>query len=83
MAMRTATPFWLAWAHLGALLVLFVAQRFLDPWPTLRTGAMVKADASGSMASPAWGTSTTTGDSGPEGEMTSNGSQLALTGVDP
>lgn len=41
MAMRTATPWWLAWAHLGALLILFVAQRFLDPWPTLRTGATV------------------------------------------
>lgn len=43
MAMRTATPWWLAWAHLGALLVLFVAQRFLDPWPSLRSAATVAA----------------------------------------
>ena len=41
MAMRTATPWWLAWAHLGALLFLFVAQRFLDPWPSLRSGLTV------------------------------------------
>jgi hypothetical protein len=43
MAMRTATPWWLAWAHLGALLILFVAQRFLDPWPTMRSALTVAA----------------------------------------
>jgi len=41
--MRTATPWWLAWAHLGALVVLFVAQRFLDPWPTLALAGTVAA----------------------------------------
>jgi hypothetical protein len=37
MAMRTATPWWLAWTHLGALLLLFVSQRFLAPWELLQT----------------------------------------------
>lgn len=37
MALRTATPWWLAWTHLGALLVLFVSQRFLEPWEGLQT----------------------------------------------
>jgi hypothetical protein len=37
--MRTATPWWLAWAHLAALLVFFVAQRFLGPWESLQSAA--------------------------------------------
>jgi hypothetical protein len=34
--MRTATPWWLSWAHLFALLVLLFSQRFLGPWATLQ-----------------------------------------------
>ncbi len=37
MAMRTATPWWLAWTNLAMLLILFVSQRLLDPWDTLQT----------------------------------------------
>jgi len=43
MAMRTATPWWLAWTHLGALLVFFVSQRFLGPWETLQLAGTVIA----------------------------------------
>jgi hypothetical protein len=43
--MRTATPWWLSWAHLFALLLLFIAQRFLGPWDTAQTVISVAAVA--------------------------------------
>jgi hypothetical protein len=34
--MRTATPWWLAWSHLAALVLLFVSERFLGLWDGYR-----------------------------------------------
>jgi hypothetical protein len=43
MALRTATPWWLTWQHLLALLLFFVSQRFLGHWETYQTIAVVLA----------------------------------------
>ncbi|MCB9559918.1 MAG: Gldg family protein [Kofleriaceae bacterium] len=43
--MRTATPWWLTWQHLLALLILFVAQRFLGHWSTLQLVATIASVA--------------------------------------
>lgn len=43
MAMRTATPWWLAWSHLAALLLLFLSQRLLGSWEGVQSATTVAA----------------------------------------